>query len=52
MEVKVSGYQVLERRVAVSGTTGRIYLPKAWIHKQVKVILLEPVTEESVEDEQ
>jgi len=45
MEVKVPGYQVLERKVGNSGTSGRIYVPKSWINKQVKIILLEPVAD-------
>jgi putative transposon-encoded protein len=54
MIVKVQGYQVLERKVTRTGkegSSGRIYLPKEWVDKAVKVILLEPATEESDRDE-
>jgi len=46
MKVEVQGYQVLEKKVKDAGTSGRIYLPKEWVDKHVKVILLEPTTED------
>lgn len=46
MKIEVKGYQAIERRVKDAGTTGRIYLPKAWINKQVKIVLLESASEE------
>jgi putative transposon-encoded protein len=49
--IQVQGYQVLEKKVKDAGTTGRIYLPKEWINKQVKIVLLEPATEEGEKDE-
>jgi len=39
-----------ERKVKKSGTSGRIYLPKEWINKQVKIILLEPVADTEEEE--
>jgi putative transposon-encoded protein len=51
IKVEVQGYQVLERRVKEAGTTGRIYLPKAWVNKQVKIVLLEPAIEEEEKNE-
>lgn len=42
MELKVQGYQVIEKEVAIgSKTSGRVYVPKEWIGKKVKIILLE-----------
>jgi putative transposon-encoded protein len=49
MKVVVQGYQVLEKKVKKTGASGRIYLPKEWIDKKVKVVLLEPASEEEVE---
>ncbi len=46
MKIEIQGYQVREKTVKDAGTTGRIYLPKEWVNKQVKIVLLEPVTEE------
>ncbi len=42
MEVKVSAYQVIEKTVKPSGNSGRVYVPKEWVGKKVKVFLLEP----------
>ncbi len=41
MEVKVTAYQVIEKTVKSSGNSGRVYVPKDWIGKKVKVFLLE-----------
>lgn len=41
MEVRVSAYQVIEKTVKKAGTSGRVYVPKDWIGKRVKVFLLE-----------
>jgi len=37
----VEGYHILHKTVAKGETSGRIYLPKDWIGKQVVVILKE-----------
>jgi hypothetical protein len=50
MEIIIRGYQVLEKKVKDARTTGRIYLPKEWVDKQVKIVLLEPATEEDKEE--
>lgn len=42
-EITIKGYTVLEKIVTKTGNTGNIYLPKAWIGKPVKVILLEDI---------
>lgn len=39
-------YEVMENEVGRSGNTGRIYVPKEWIGKKVKVLLLEPIIKE------
>ena len=49
IDVLIRGYQVLEKKVKIAKTTGRIYLPREWVGKQVKIVLLEPATEESEE---
>jgi putative transposon-encoded protein len=41
MEVKAMAYQVLDRDVKNMGNSGGIYLPKGWVGKKVKVLLLE-----------
>jgi len=39
--IELEGYEVIEKKVNRSGTSGRIYLPVKWINKTVKVILVE-----------
>lgn len=36
-------YEVMEKEVGRSENMGRIYVPKEWIGRKVKVLLLEPV---------
>lgn len=43
VRITVEGYEVVEKIVKSGGNSGRIYLPKSWIGKKVKIILLEPV---------
>jgi putative transposon-encoded protein len=43
MEVKLEAYQVVEKVVKASGNSGRVYVPKEWIGRRVKVLLLEPL---------
>ena len=46
MQVTVRAYQVLEKTVKESGNSGRVYVPKEWVGKRVKVMLLEPLRDE------
>jgi putative transposon-encoded protein len=41
MEVRLEAHQVIEKTVKSSGNSGRVYVPKEWIGKRVKVLLLE-----------
>ena len=34
----IVGFEMLEREVKQSGNSGRVYLPKGWIGKRVKII--------------
>lgn len=43
MKIEVEGYEALEKTVKESGNSGRVYAPKEWIGKRVKLILLEPL---------
>jgi len=43
IRVTIEGYEVVEKVVKGSGSSGRVYLPKSWIGKKVKIILIEPV---------
>ncbi|RLI78422.1 hypothetical protein DRP05_07220 [Archaeoglobales archaeon] len=42
-EIKLMGYEAIEKVVKPSGDSGRVYVPKSWVGKKVKIILLEPV---------
>jgi putative transposon-encoded protein len=44
MQVTVRAYQVLEKTVKESGNSGRVYVPKEWVGRKVKVMLLEPLS--------
>lgn len=45
MEIKITGYQIIEKIVKQSGNSGRVYVPIEWIGKKVKVVLVEPIDE-------
>jgi len=46
MEITLRGFQIIEKIVKNSNTSGRasgrVYVPNEWVGKRVKVILLEP----------
>ncbi|HLC96412.1 MAG TPA: DUF2080 family transposase-associated protein [Candidatus Nanoarchaeia archaeon] len=39
--IRLTGFEMLEKRVNKSGNSGRVYVPVEWIGKRVKVVLLE-----------
>jgi len=41
MRIRMEGYEVVEKRAQKSGTSARIYVPKSWIGKLVRAILIE-----------
>lgn len=40
-EIKLRGFEMLEKKVNKSGNSGRVYVPIEWISKKVKIILVE-----------
>ncbi len=48
MTIRVECYQMLEKKVKGSAkvSSGRVYVPKQWIGRRVKIMLLEPAKEE------
>jgi len=36
-------YQVVEKMVSPGGNSGRVYVPREWINKKVKIVLIEPL---------
>lgn len=45
MEIKINGFQIIEKVVKQSGNSGRVYVPIEWVGRKVKVVLIEPITE-------
>ncbi|MCK9592969.1 MAG: DUF2080 family transposase-associated protein [Methanoregula sp.] len=42
--LSVEGYEMIEKTVMPQGaTSGRVYVPKAWIGKKVKIIRTEQI---------
>ncbi|MEM4263439.1 MAG: DUF2080 family transposase-associated protein [Candidatus Woesearchaeota archaeon] len=41
IQIKLTGYEVLEKQVNKGGNSGRVYLPIEWVGKRVKIILVE-----------
>ncbi len=41
MQIKMEGFEVVEKRAEVGGNSGRIYVPKHWIGKKVRAVLVE-----------
>ena len=46
MEVHTEAFQVIDKTVKSIGNSGGILVPKKWIGRRVKVLLLEEVDEE------
>lgn len=41
IKMKMEGYEVVEKKVEKGGNSGRIYVPKHWIGKKVRAVLVE-----------
>ncbi len=41
IDMKMKGYEAVEKTAQAGGNSARVYVPKHWIGKKVKVILLE-----------
>ena len=39
--MKMEGYEAVEKTATIGGNSARVYVPKQWEGKKVKVILLE-----------
>ena len=46
-EITIKGYSMVDRDVKSGQTTGRVFVPKEWIGKKVRVLLLEPIQDEN-----
>jgi len=43
--VTIDAYDTIEKEVSNGGSSGRVFVPKAWTGKKVRVILVEPLEE-------
>jgi putative transposon-encoded protein len=43
--VELKAFEIVDKTVKPAGHSGRIYLPKTWVGKRVKVVLLEELEE-------
>ena len=41
ISMKMEGFEVIEKTAEPSGTSARIYVPKKWIGKKVRAVLIE-----------
>ncbi len=41
MRIEIQGYEAVEKTATKGGNSARVYVPKQWEGKKVKVILLE-----------
>lgn len=42
MEIRMEGYEVVEKVAMQCATSARVLVPKSWIGKRVRVVRLEP----------
>jgi putative transposon-encoded protein len=40
-------YQVIEKTVSAGGNSGRVYVPREWIGKRVKIVLIDSIEPEN-----
>jgi len=41
IQMRMEGYEVVEKTAELGGNSGRIYVPKHWIGKRVRAVLIE-----------
>lgn len=41
VSMQMEGYEVIEKVAESSGNSGRIYVPKKWIGKKVRAVLMQ-----------
>ena len=46
MEIRMEGYEVIEKVVTQHATSAKILVPKHWIGKRVRALRLDPESEE------
>jgi len=41
IQMRMEGYEVVEKKAELGGNSARIYVPKHWIGKKVRAVLIE-----------
>jgi putative transposon-encoded protein len=41
IQMRMEGYEVVEKKAEIGGNSSRIYVPKHWIGKKVRAVLIE-----------
>jgi len=41
IQMRMEGYEVVEKRAERGGNSARVYVPKHWIGKKVRIVLIE-----------
>ncbi len=41
VQMRMTGYEAVEKAVVRGGNSGRIYVPKSWIGKRVRAVRIE-----------
>lgn len=49
MDVTTECFQTIDKEVKAQGNSGAIYVPKSWVGKKVRVLLLEALEESDKE---
>lgn len=44
--MQMEGYEIVEKKADAGGNSGRVYVPKHWIGKKVRIVLIEPIKKE------
>jgi putative transposon-encoded protein len=49
MEVTLKAYQIIEKTATATGSSAHVFVPKEWVGKKIKVVLLEQISKKEVE---
>ena len=50
MEIRMEGYEVIEKTATQHATSAKVLVPKHWIGKKVRAVRLDPENEEKKEN--
>ena len=51
MEIRMEGYEVIEKTVTQHATSAKVLVPKHWIGKRVRAVRIEPENHEKEKDD-